>query len=1139
MLTSLLRFEWRYHTRQASFAAASLFFLLFGFALTASRFGPNNVTVNSSWLVMESTGLLSLLSLFAVAIFASHAVLRDVEHGMLEIVYTTPVGRFHYLFGRFAGAALATLTVTAMSVVGMLAATFMPWIEPERVGAFNLLPYVWSFLVLMLPNVLFATALLFAIAALTRSAVATYVGAVFTYVIYLAVAALTNSPLMAQSKPGVTSGGLVALLDPFGLSSFFDVTRYWSIAEKNSRFVALTGSLLTNRLLWLAITAAIFAFVYVTFSFRVLRKSRRRQRAGGATGVSPVVESTSGTPVTPQVHPLWLSSYLSVVRLESRMLLWNLPFLLVLLLWMALAGSELRADILESEFRTALYPTTALIIASLQQPLGLLGTILLVYFSAEVFWREQRDRMTSIINTTPVPGSVMIAAKWSALAAMIASIIVSGIAAGIVLQLLSGYTRFEPLLYLSLFWFAGFPLLLLAAAAILIHSISPGKYAGMVFVLLFVVFIRITGAIGLQHSLWRFGSGPPVTYTDLDGFGPNATPFAWLMLHWALIAALFLVVATMRWRKTARQRSLAITLTLLSLASGGWIFFNTNIRNDYFTASELTDWRVAYEKQYRKLAAMPQPAVTDIDLALDFYPRERRYHVAAVERIVNPTTTPIRTIWIAVRREAEIRRIAIAGARLAQKDARFGMHRFELDPPLAPGARTEFRYDLDFGRRGFEDGEQDDPILASGTFLIGFRLFPTFGYRAGYELADPRERSKRGLPPRETAAPSPSPRVNLTATLSTSNDQTAISLGTLERAWQQNGRRYFRYRTDAPISNDAAFGTGRYAIAKRRARNVDVELYYDPAHSQNVDRMLTAAVTSLDTFENAFGPYPHRQLRMAEVVRQDFGGYASPGMLWFVDTRAMLTDARDPGRPDIVTRRVVHEVAHQWWGHQLRPAPGPGASLLVETLAKHSESMIIERLRGRDHLDRFLEMETDRYLAGRSREDDTEAPLLRVDSQAYVYYAKGAVVMNGIAREIGEASLNTALRELLRQPNPTADDLLTQLRGNPLIEEWLKEIVLYDFRLDSATAHRRPDGRYDVTLRITATKNHADARGNEHAVPFSESIEIAPFDKHLLHEGTQELTLTVDQVPDSVTIDPHVTRVDRNRNDNVGAVDRT
>jgi len=1178
VLSSLLRFEWRYHTRQASFYAASFLFLLMGFALTATRFGPDNVRLNSPWLVMEGMGLLSLLSLFAVAIFASNAVLRDVEHSMLEIVYTTPVGRFHYLFGRFSGAALATMTVASLTVIGMIVASFMPWISPERLGPFTLLPYLWALLVVMLPNVLFGTALLFAIAALTRSAVATYVGAVIGYVLYFAVSALTNSPLMAAAKPGAGGGTAVALLDPFALSSFFEVTRYWSIAEKNDRFVALTGSFLTNRILWLAMASAIFVFVYSTFSFRVLRRSRRRDR--GATraeaieAAAPIVTGRAKQ-VTPRIHPDWFSSYLSATKVEWRALVWNLPFLLLLLLWMGLVGTEMYSDLFSAEYRTALYPTTSLIIRSIRQPLGLFGTILLLYLSAEVLWREKRHRMSSIIDTTPVPGSAMIAGKWTALAGMIAAIITSGIAIGVILQLSKGYTSFEPLLYLSLFYFSGLPLLLLAAAATLIHVFSPGKYAGMVLVVLFVVYTRAASSIGLAHQLWQFGSVPTVEHYDIDGFGPNVAVFGWLVLHWSVIAALFLTIASLAWRgigqswreqlrlvfrrSTRRQRSLVAALVTLSLISTGWLYYNMNVLNEYTTDAEMNEWRTGYEKTYRPLAVMPQPSVTDIDIALDFYPHQRRYHVAATQQLANQTRTPIRTIWVAVRREAKNVRLSMKGARLVETDSRYGMHRFEFGAPLAPGARTEFRYDLEFARRGFEEGSQDNPILSNGTFLLGFRVFPTFGYRRGYEMTDPRERAKRGLPPRDASEEesdafqaSREPRLNLTATLSTSKDQTAIGVGRLEKTWEQGDRRYFRYRTVAPIANDAGFGSGRFAIAKRRAGPVDIEIYSHPGHPQNVERVLDAAVASIRTFESSFGPYKLGVLRMVEVPRQRFAGYASPGVIWFVENRALLTDARDPNRLDMTSRRVVHEVAHQWWGHQLVPPNGPGSSMLVETFAKHSESMIIERLRGRRHVDQFLEMELDRYLSGRSNEGNTEDPLVEVDTQSYIYYAKGAVVMNAITREIGENALNEAIRGVLHKPFPTALDFVAELRriapaaSYPLIEEWLTQIALYDLQIESSNARRRPDGKYDVTLRIKAGKTHANRRGEERPVPFHESVEIDVYasdetallsKKVPLRDGSQDVTITVDRLPDSVVLDPHVTRVDKNRNDNVRRIE--
>ena len=49
--------------RRVRFLAASLLFLLLGFALSVTRFGPDNVAVNSPYLVMEAFGLMSLIAL--------------------------------------------------------------------------------------------------------------------------------------------------------------------------------------------------------------------------------------------------------------------------------------------------------------------------------------------------------------------------------------------------------------------------------------------------------------------------------------------------------------------------------------------------------------------------------------------------------------------------------------------------------------------------------------------------------------------------------------------------------------------------------------------------------------------------------------------------------------------------------------------------------------------------------------------------------------------------------------------------------------------------------------------------------------------------------------------------------------------
>ena len=101
---------------------------------------------------------------------------------------------------------------------------------------------------------LFAAVTLFALSTVTRSVLASYAGSVLIYVLYFVASALTNSPLMASSVPGADeSAWLAALLDPFALSAFFEQTRNWTPALRNTKLISLTGNFLLNRLLWIGV----------------------------------------------------------------------------------------------------------------------------------------------------------------------------------------------------------------------------------------------------------------------------------------------------------------------------------------------------------------------------------------------------------------------------------------------------------------------------------------------------------------------------------------------------------------------------------------------------------------------------------------------------------------------------------------------------------------------------------------------------------------------------------------------------------------------------------------------------------------------------------------------------------------------
>jgi ABC-2 type transport system permease protein len=1149
MLISIVAFEWRYHTRQVSFAAAAALFFVFGFALTATGFGPSNVHVDSPYSIAQSIGMLSLASVFILAVFCANAVVRDRETRMEELVFTTPVGKLPFLAGRFTGSFLAAFTAFSACVPGMIAARFAAPQDADRVGAFHIIHYLWPLLAIALPNLLFAAVVLFALSTLTRNVLASYAGSVLIYVLYFIAAALTNSPLMASSVPGVSDGpSPAALLDPFALSAFFEQTQHWSPAMRNTRLIALSGDFLLNRLLWIAVAAAMLGAVYRLFSFRVMTPSRKPARVihEAAHVAAPY------TAVEP--HPSQWRAYVAATRMELRTFLLTLPFLAMTLLWAALAAFELINDVNGGEYGSASYPAPGMLFDTIQPPLTMLAMILLIYTSAEIVWRERSLRVTGILNATPVSNAVFVASKCTALAALIAALTATGLFAAALLQLAKGWTPDAGLL-LSFAWFLAAPLVLFAITAVAIQTLSPHKYLGMLLVLLLGVVGMRGEFLGIDSRLLQFGWTPRLVYSDMNGFGGTA-PFQWFLVYWAAFAGLFLLLATARWRHVAERmphgRVVAVALAVLFIGSGAFLFYNTNVLHAHETDAEVLDWQADYEKTYRALAGLPQPVIREVRADVDVDPGQRRYRVRGQYVLVNETSKPIGTIVVAVRREAEAAAVTLPDAR-ASYDARFHQTIFRLNAPLQPAARATLHYDLTYADRGFDVDSAAPAILANGSYITTQRAFPTIGYRAGYEIDDARERRRRGLPVSTAAAASQEREIPIAdwvrfdVTVSTANDQRVVAPGSLVREWTHDGRRSFRFVTAAPIPNQFIIATARYAVTRETRHGVTIEIYHHPGHAYNVARMMRAAADTLDYCSANFGAYPHDTLRLAEVPAQfrNFSGFAQPGVVFLGENRGFLIDARDPQRLDLVYRRVAHEVAHQWWGYTLVPADAPGASLLTETLTKYTELMLLRKAYGREAVRQSLTYELDLYLSGRTGERGAEPPLARVENQSYLYYRKGAIVMHALSDLLGEAAVNAALRNLLHEQGgpghrATSADLLRHLHAaatpaqQALIDRWMNDVVLYDFRMESARSRRLADGRYLVTMQVSAANRLAEMIDIGIYSADDTPLHVA---KHALHEGMQEIAVIVDREPLIAAVDPYICRIDRNRMDNGRRVD--
>jgi aminopeptidase N len=402
--------------------------------------------------------------------------------------------------------------------------------------------------------------------------------------------------------------------------------------------------------------------------------------------------------------------------------------------------------------------------------------------------------------------------------------------------------------------------------------------------------------------------------------------------------------------------------------------------------------------------------------------------------------------------------------------------------------------------------------------------------------------------------------VTFETTVSTSADQVALAPGYLVREWTENGRRYFHYKMDRPILNYFCYLSGKWSVKRGSWRGLPIEVYFDPKHAYNVDRMIDSAQKSLEYFSNHFSPYQFHQLRILE-----FPGYAKfaesfANTIPFSEAIGFVADLRDRKDLDYVFYVTAHEVAHQWWAHQVIGGHMQGQEMLTESMAQYSALMVMEKEYGRAQMRKFLKYELDRYLRGRGGELLEEQPLIRVENQPYIHYQKGSLVFYRLRDAIGEDTLNRALAKFLKQhafehaPFTTSRELVAAIRAEAppdkqrLIDELFEKIVFYDVKVTSATAKHRPDGKYEVELAYSAEKHEADGLGKESRMPIDDWMDIGVFDrkpgepeeketvlylqKRHIDSNTGTIRLVVDREPYEVGVDPYNKLIDRIPDDN-------
>ncbi len=1196
-------FELKYRLKSLStYVYFAMWFLLSYFAIAAEDFintGNGKQLLNGPFSTSILYIFFTLFGTIVIAAIFGTSALRDFQRDTLQLVFTKPITRFAYLGGRWAGSFVTCVFAFSGMVWGETVGTLVPWADHTRIASGHLWWYWQPFLSIVVIQIFFLGSLFFMVAALSRKIFIVYLQGVAVFMAYLIASAIFSA---TRSLEHFWSG----ILDPVGLQLVDVLARYWTVAEKNTLLFSWSpqvsqGVFLYNRLLWSGVGFVSLVVVYRFFPMSVESltagvQSRRAARARIEEVEEQKPRRSRVAVQLPRVHQYFggragFAQFVSLTRVRIANTVRELPFwaITILLAVFSLINGHFAGKVRDAN----VYPVTFLMVQAVEGTASLFLFIIATLYAGELVWRERDTAFSGIHDALPMRETTDWLSKFVTLVLIEGVLLAVILVSGLIMQTIAGYYHYELLQYFKELYLVTYSLVIgFTLLAFFIQTVVPNKFMGHAIVIGLFILDPILFRFGVENTLWLPGQNTPYTYSDMNGYGHFAPALAWSLLYWGAIFAVlacFSIAFARRgaedgWRPRVLQARLRlprltpalILLTVIAIGSGAWFYYNTHVLNEFLTTKQQRAIQADYERSFKRYERMPQPKVIAVDANIDLDPDRRSFSGTSHFILQNKTAQPIQQIHLTDQRQSVSKVEFDRPFHLVSKAPRDLYAIYQLETPLAPGDKLNLTFHVGYRTRGFRDGNERPELAGNGMFFDS-SYFPSIGYSAGMELDDPRRRREEklgpltDLPQRGDAWGSvtnlfttDSDWTSFRTVVSTPDDQIALAPGYLQKQWSQGGRHYYAYDMgDVKIANFYAYVSGRYDVKRENYKGVNIEIYHAPQHAFDVARMIEAVKGGLDYYQANYSPYQFNQFRIVEFPRYRQFAQSFPNTSPFTET-FWISRVVDPKKDiDFTYFVTAHELAHQWWGHQLLGGLVAGSNMMSESLAEYSALRVAQKKYGEAQMHKFLSHELDGYLRGRANETRKEPPLGQVQRESYVWYQKGSLVFYALSDYIGEDKLNLALHNFLMQyryanandaqsgPYPDTRLMEAALRAQTpadlqyFIDDSFEKITLYDNKAVEATSQKMSDGTYKVTLTVKGGKAYADGNGVESPAPLHDLIDVGVFSgkkgeetplalrKEWITGANQTFEFVVKAMPTRAGIDPFNKLIDRNGDDNM------
>ncbi|MGH2648257.1 MAG: ABC transporter permease, partial [Ginsengibacter sp.] len=546
MFWQIFLFELKYRIKRPATWIYFLMFLLFRFLSVATGSTPASEKVmhNSPWVLANGNILFSMIAMLICSAIMGVPLYRDIEHQTRNYLFSYPITKGGYFWGRFIGSFVFVLfTGTGFSWGCMAGSALGPafgWVPAERIGTYGLWNYFQPYFVFSIGNLLLSSAIFFALVSLTRNVKVIYTASIMLLIGYLLASFLVSD---------LEKRDLVKLLDPFAMNTFDLETRFFTPVEKNTLLTPLSKVIILNRLIWVGFSLLVIGFAYWRFSFQKFlqpaitgKRKRKKELAAPAPALIKNVHQDFG-------------------KKHLRKIWWNLSKLEFLNIlkdnyFKAILGGGVIFLLLDFWIGNTYYsvgnkPLTVFLMDYKNYNYSVFIFIILLFYTGEAVHREKNTRFDILNDAMPVSNTIFYLSKLFGLFCVAFVLCNIPVVMGAVVQTLKGFTDYNFGIYFTEMYLLTFPsyiqMILLCFA---VHVIMNNKFGGHGVALLIWITMFLLRTVGhMDYNLFFYFYTPNYMWSDMNGIGHFMQPQTWFNFYWLMLGALLVTLAYLFYRR--------------------------------------------------------------------------------------------------------------------------------------------------------------------------------------------------------------------------------------------------------------------------------------------------------------------------------------------------------------------------------------------------------------------------------------------------------------------------------------------------------------------------------------------------------------------------------------------------------------